>query len=76
MVDLKPGYDRCVASSDSGRLASSPPAMPCSRTYEGMREVFQQPAMRPDHTQVVLRDLADYDTAFGVDIPTGIEMVR
>ena len=33
-----------------------------------LRMAFQQPAPRTDRVEVVLRDLADYDTAFGVDI--------
>jgi transposase len=33
-----------------------------------LREAFQHPVGRMEKTEVVLRDLADYDTAFGVDI--------
>jgi len=33
-----------------------------------LREAFQEPRAMQAHTDVVLRDLADYDTAFGVDI--------
>ena len=33
-----------------------------------LREAFQHPAIRPIETDVVLRNLADYDTACGVDI--------
>lgn len=33
-----------------------------------LREAFQRPRLRSAGTDVVLRDLADYDTAFGVDI--------
>jgi hypothetical protein len=34
----------------------------------GLREAFQQPRAVPSATEVVVRDLADYDTAFGVNI--------
>ncbi len=37
-----------------------------------LREAFQHPP-RTDQTDVVLRDLADYDTAFGVDIDLDLE---
>ena len=33
-----------------------------------LREAFQHPLARTEETDVLLRDLADYDTAFGVDI--------
>jgi transposase len=33
-----------------------------------LREAFQQPRPSPSTTEVVVRDLADYDTAFGVNI--------
>jgi len=33
-----------------------------------LREAFQEPRAMPAETDVVLRDLGDYDTAFGVDI--------
>jgi len=33
-----------------------------------LREAFQQPRPVPVETAVVLRDLTDYDIAFGVDI--------
>jgi hypothetical protein len=33
-----------------------------------LREAFQHPIGRTEETEVVLRDLADYDTAFGVDL--------
>jgi hypothetical protein len=39
-----------------------------------LREAFQHPLPRTDQTDVVLRDLADYDTAFGVDIGLGIDL--
>ena len=38
-----------------------------------LREAFQHPVARPAETEVVLRDLADYDTAFGVDIALDVE---
>ncbi len=38
-----------------------------------LREAFQHPVARTEETDVVLRDLADYDTAFGVDIDLDIE---
>jgi transposase len=39
-----------------------------------LREAFQQPLARAEETDVVLRDLADYDTAFGVDIDLNIDL--
>jgi hypothetical protein len=33
-----------------------------------LRQAFQHPVPRTDETEVVLRDLADYDAAFGVDL--------
>jgi CMP-2-keto-3-deoxyoctulosonic acid synthetase len=33
-----------------------------------LREAFQTPRVIPVETAVVLRDLAEYDSAFGVDI--------
>jgi len=39
-----------------------------------LRQAFQQPVPRAGHAEVVLRDLADYDTAFGVDIDLDIEL--
>lgn len=38
------------------------------RAAAGLREAFQNPATRPVEADVVLRNLGDYDTAFGVDI--------
>lgn len=39
-----------------------------------LREAFQHPVARTDETDVVLRDLADYDTAFGVDIGVSVDV--
>lgn len=39
-----------------------------------LREAFQHPLARTKETYVVLRDLADYDTAFGVDIDSRIDL--
>ncbi len=39
-----------------------------------LREAFGQPRALPVEATVVLRDLADYDAAFGVDIAAGIEV--
>jgi len=39
-----------------------------------LREAFQHPVARTEHDDVVLRDLADYDAAFGVDIDLDIEV--
>jgi len=39
-----------------------------------LREAFQHPAPRTDEGEVVLRDLADYDTAFGVDLDSHIDL--
>ena len=39
-----------------------------------LREAFQHPVARTDETEVVLRDLADYDTAFGVDIGVSVDV--
>ena len=36
-----------------------------------LREAFQNPPTPPAETDVMLRDLADYDAAFGVEISTG-----
>lgn len=38
------------------------------RAARGLREAFQQPRPVSSATEVVVRDLADYDTAFGVTI--------
>ncbi len=40
-------------------------------TAARLREAFGRPRPMPADTDVVLRDLADYDTAFGVDLDTG-----
>ena len=37
-------------------------------------DAFQHPVARTDHTDVAVRDLADYDAAFGVDIDLDIEV--
>lgn len=39
-----------------------------------LRQAFQHPLPRTEEAEVVLRDLADYDTAFGVDIDLDIEV--
>lgn len=39
-----------------------------------LRKAFQQPHPRPGDAAVMLRDLADYDTAFGVDLAIDIEV--
>lgn len=39
-----------------------------------LREAFQHPVARTNEADVVLRDLADYDAAFGVDIDLDIEV--
>ncbi|MGH3545638.1 MAG: IS21 family transposase [Mycobacteriales bacterium] len=39
-----------------------------------LRQAFQQPVPPTDRAEVVLRDLADYDTAFGVDIELDVEV--
>ena len=39
-----------------------------------LREAFQHPVVRTDQADVMLRDLADYDAAFGVDIDLRIEL--
>ncbi len=39
-----------------------------------LREAFQHPVGRTDETEVVLRDLADYDAAFGVDLDSHIDL--
>ena len=39
-----------------------------------LREAFQTPRVLPVEAAVVLRDLADYDTAFGVDLDVDIEV--
>jgi hypothetical protein len=39
-----------------------------------LREAFQTPRGTPAHAAVVLRDLADYDSAFGVDLGVEIEV--
>jgi hypothetical protein len=42
-------------------------------TAQRLREAFGRPRPVPDAGEVVLRDLAVYDAAFGVDLTTGIE---
>lgn len=42
-------------------------------TAARLREAFGKPRPVPGDTDVVLRDLADYDAAFGVDLGTSIE---
>ena len=39
-----------------------------------LREAFQHPPARTDETDVVLRDLDDYDTAFGVDLGVSVDV--
>jgi transposase len=40
----------------------------------GLREAFQTPRAIPTEAAVVLRDLAEYDSAFGVDLDVDIEV--
>ena len=42
-------------------------------TAARLREAFGRPRPMPTDTDVVLRELADYDAAFGVDLDTSIE---
>jgi transposase len=42
-------------------------------TAARLRETFGKPRPVPDTGEVVLRDLADYDVAFGVDLDTSID---
>jgi len=46
-------------------------------TAARLREAFGKPRPTPDHdalAEVVLRDLADYDTAFGVDLSVDLSI--
>ncbi|MEO6955820.1 MAG: IS21 family transposase [Antricoccus sp.] len=77
MVEVVADLERVVVSLDGRVLAEHRRSWANARTITDpehvmaaarLREAFQQPRHESAGTDVMLRDLADYDTAFGVDI--------
>ena len=77
MVDVVTDLERVVVRLDGRVVADHPRSWGNALTITDpvhvvaaarLREAFQQPRTVPVETAVVLRDLADYDIAFGVDI--------
>lgn len=77
MVDVTAGLERVQVRLGSQLLADHERSWGAALTITDpahvlaarqQREAFQQPRLTSSATEVVVRDLADYDTAFGVNI--------
>lgn len=83
MVDVVADLDLVIVRLEGRVIADHPRSWGTALTITDpdhvsaaarLREAFQTPRVLPVEAAVVLRDLADYDAAFGVDLSVNIEV--